>query len=65
MSSTWVMITLILFVLVYGVFGVIDGVLMVRYTRRQAVTKARRARPQRPVPDWGSPTPDETPVLTY
>ena len=35
LSSTWVLITLVLFVVVYGVFGVVDGVLMVRYGRRE------------------------------
>ena len=34
LSSTWVLTTLVLFVLVYGIFGVIDGVLMVRYGRK-------------------------------
>ena len=37
LSSTWVVTTLVVFVLVYGVFGVVDGVLMVRYGRRHAV----------------------------
>ena len=58
-------ITLVLFVLVYGVFGVIDGVLMVRYGRRQlsegeegeaAAGRARTGRCRRPT---------TLPVLTY
>jgi cytochrome d ubiquinol oxidase subunit I len=63
LSSSWVLTTLIVFVLVYGVFGVIDGILMVRYGRKplsdgeedEAAASA----------DGSVPAPDETPVLTY
>ncbi len=34
-SATWIWITLVLFLLVYGIFAVLDGVLMVRYGRKQ------------------------------
>ena len=34
-SATWIWITLILFILVYAVFAVLDGVLMVRYGRQE------------------------------
>ena len=33
-SATWIWITLILFILVYGIFAVVDGFLMVRYGRK-------------------------------
>jgi cytochrome bd ubiquinol oxidase subunit I len=57
-SATWIWITLILFILVYGVFAVIDGVLMVRYGRKSLAegggddeTEAAES--------------DDIPVLTY
>ena len=34
MSAAWIWITLIVFILVYAVFAVLDGVLMVRYGRK-------------------------------
>ena len=60
-SSTWIWITLILFLVVYGVFAVIDGFLMVRYGRKAlaAPEHAEEAHGD------GVPAPDETPVLTY
>ena len=64
LTSTWVVITLVLFVLVYGVFGVIDAVLMVRYARRQ-LSESDEGGPAAAGPDGTVPRPDETPVLTY
>jgi cytochrome bd ubiquinol oxidase subunit I len=64
LSTTWVIITLTLFVLVYGVFGVIDAVLMVRYGRRE-LSEATEGEGAEAGPDGIVPTPDETPVLTY
>ncbi len=61
-SAAWVWITLILFVLVYGVFAIIDGVLMVRYGRR-ALTEEEAA--QFGAAATGEVSPDETPTLTY
>ena len=64
LTSTWVVITLVLFVLVYGVFGVIDAVLMVRYARRQ-LSESDEGGPAAAGSDGTVPRPDETPVLTY
>jgi cytochrome bd ubiquinol oxidase subunit I len=64
LSSTWVIITLVIFVLTYGVFGVIDGVLMVRYGRRD-LSESEEGEPARAGPDGTLPAQDETPVLTY
>ncbi len=63
LSSTWVVITLVLFVLVYGVFGVIYAVLMVRYAPRQ-LSESDEGEPAAAGPDGTVPRPDETPVLT-
>ena len=60
-SSTWIWITLILFVLVYGLFAVIDGFLMFRYGRRALAEQE----PAEVGHDGAAPAPDETPVLTY
>ena len=49
LSSTWVIITLVIFVLTYGIFGVVDAVLMVRYSRATC-RKAKRVRPHPPAP---------------
>ncbi len=70
LSSTWVVITLVVFVLVYGVFGVVDGVLMVRYGRRDLSAGEGEPVPAGPVPEGAVPegavpAPDDTPVLTY
>ncbi len=64
LSSTWVVITLVLFVLVYGVFGVIDAVLMVRYARRR-LSESDEVETAAAGPDGTVPKSDETPVLTY
>ena len=64
LSSGWVITTLTVFVLVYGIFGVVDGVLMVRYGRRQ-LSEAEEGEPAAAGPDGTVPTPDEIPVLTY
>ncbi len=61
-SAAWIWITLILFVLVYGVFAVIDGILMVRYGRK-ALTEEEAA--QTGVVATGEAAPGETPTLTY
>ena len=59
-SATWIWITLILFILVYGIFAVIDGVLMIRYGRREL-----NASEEGEGPEEGSDSPDQVPVLTY
>jgi cytochrome d ubiquinol oxidase subunit I len=61
LSSTWVWITLILFILVYAVFAVIDGFLMLRYGRR-ALAGSEEAEPG---PDGTTPVSEEIPALTY
>lgn len=64
LSSASVLITSVLFVLVYGVFGVIDGVLMVRYGRKP-LSEDDDGEPAAPRPDAAVPAPDKVPVLTY
>jgi cytochrome bd ubiquinol oxidase subunit I len=64
LSSTWVIITLVIFVLTYGIFGVVDAVLMVRYSRRD-LSAEEEAEPAKAGPDGAVPAPDEIPVLTY
>ena len=62
-SATWVWITLILFIAIYGVFAVVDGILMIRYGRKSlAEGDGEEAGP--PGPD-GVPAPDDALVLTY
>jgi cytochrome d ubiquinol oxidase subunit I len=61
-SATWIWITLILFILVYGVFAVIDGVLMVRYGRR-ALAEGEEGESEGG--DEGEPPAEQIPVLTY
>jgi cytochrome d ubiquinol oxidase subunit I len=57
-SSTWIWITLVLFILVYFIFAVIDGVLMVRYGRKQlAETEGEQPGAREPA--------EEELVLTY
>jgi cytochrome d ubiquinol oxidase subunit I len=56
-STTWVWITLTLFILIYGVFAVVDGFLMVRYGRKP-LTDTEEEQP-------AEPESDETLVLTY
>ncbi len=63
LSSTWVIITLTLFVLVYGVFGIVDGVLMVRYGRKP-LSEGEEGEAAAG-PDGTVPAPDDMPVLTY
>jgi cytochrome bd ubiquinol oxidase subunit I len=60
-SATWVWITLILFILIYGVFAVLDGILMVRYGRKN-LAEGEGEEAGEP---GAEPTPDETLVLTY
>jgi cytochrome d ubiquinol oxidase subunit I len=62
-SATWIWITLILFIVVYGIFAVVDGVLMVRYGRRQ-LSEADEGEQGEPHPD-GVSSSDEYPALTY
>jgi cytochrome d ubiquinol oxidase subunit I len=64
LSSTWVIITLVIFVLTYGIFGVVDGVLMVRYGRRE-LSAGEEGEPAEAGGDGSVAAPDETPVLTY
>jgi cytochrome bd-type quinol oxidase subunit 1 len=64
LSSTWVIITLVIFVLTYGIFGVVDGVLMVRYARRD-LSESEEGEPAHAGPDGAVSAPDEAPVLTY
>ena len=56
-SSTWIWITLTLFIAIYGVLAVVDGYLMVRYGRKQLSDGE-----EEPAPEAGK---DETLVLTY
>jgi len=56
-SSTWIWITLTLFIAIYGIFAVVDGYLMVRYGRKQLSDGE-----EEPAPEGGK---DETLVLTY
>ena len=64
LSSTWVIITLVIFVLTYGIFGVVDAVLMVRYSRRD-LSESEEGETASAGADGAIPSPDETPVLTY
>ncbi len=64
LSSSWVLTTLVLFVLVYGIFGVIDGVLMIRYGRK-SLSEGEEGEAAAAGPDGTVPAPDDTPVLTY
>jgi cytochrome bd ubiquinol oxidase subunit I len=57
-SETWVWITLTLFILIYGIFAVVDGFLMVRYGRKP-LSEAE----EEPSPEPESE--DEKLVLTY
>jgi cytochrome d ubiquinol oxidase subunit I len=58
-SATWVWITLILFILVYGIFAVVDGYLMVRYGRKSLAETEGAEEPEEP-----TSTSDDL-VLTY
>jgi cytochrome bd ubiquinol oxidase subunit I len=57
-SATWIWITLILFILVYAVFAVLDGTLMIRYGRK-ALSAGEGEGEEQDAAD------DDTPVLTY
>ena len=58
-SVTWIWITLILFILTYAIFAVVDGVLMVRYSRRALTDGEEEASPE------GESAEDDVPALTY
>jgi cytochrome d ubiquinol oxidase subunit I len=60
-SATWIWITLILFILVYALFAVLDGVLMVRYGRKNLAEGEGEGEGG----ETASPEADEIPVLTY
>jgi cytochrome d ubiquinol oxidase subunit I len=62
-SVTWIWISLILFIVIYAVFAVVDGMLMIRYGRRQ-LSEAEEGEPPEPRPD-GAAEQDEYPALTY
>jgi cytochrome d ubiquinol oxidase subunit I len=64
-SSTWIWITLVLFILVYGVLAIVDGFLMVRYGRKQLSEGEDGESGAEGVPEGGEPSAAETPVLTY
>ena len=57
-STTWVWITLTLFILIYGIFAVVDGFLMVRYSRKPLADVEE----EQPADEAEE---DETLVLTY
>jgi cytochrome d ubiquinol oxidase subunit I len=63
-SATWVWITLILFILIYAVFAVVDGVLMVRYGRK-SLAEGEGEEGGEPGPDGTVSGPDEALALTY
>ena len=64
LSSTWVIITLAIFVITYGIFGVVDAVLMVRYGRRD-LSESEEGEAAPTGAEGTVLSPDETPVLTY
>jgi cytochrome bd ubiquinol oxidase subunit I len=64
LSSTWVIITLTIFVLTYGIFGVVDAVLMLRYGRKD-LSESEEGEPAPADAEGTVPSPDETTVLTY
>jgi cytochrome bd ubiquinol oxidase subunit I len=64
LSSTWVIITLAIFVITYGIFGVVDAVLMVRYGRRD-LSESEEGEAAPTGAEGTALSPDETPVLTY
>ena len=57
-STSWVWITLTLFILIYGIFAVVDGFLMVRYSRKPLADVEE----EQPADEAEE---DETLVLTY
>ena len=50
-STTWIWISLVIFVLLYGTLGTVDLLLMLRYSRRNS------SRPRAPRPTWTAPVP--------
>jgi cytochrome bd-type quinol oxidase subunit 1 len=58
-SVTWIWITLILFILTYAIFAVVDGVLMVRYSRHALTDGEEEAGPE------GESAEEDIPALTY
>jgi cytochrome bd ubiquinol oxidase subunit I len=64
LSSTWVIITLAIFVITYGIFGVVDAVLMVRFGRRD-LSESEEGEAAPAGAEGTVLSPDETPVLTY
>jgi cytochrome d ubiquinol oxidase subunit I len=60
-SAAWIWISLVTFVLVYAIFAVIDGVLMVRYGRRALAT----GEPSQSEEDEEHAPEEGVPVLTY
>ncbi len=63
-SATWIWITLILFIVIYGVFAVVDAVLMVRYGRK-CLAEGEGEEGGEPGPDGTAPGADDALVLTY
>jgi cytochrome d ubiquinol oxidase subunit I len=63
-SATWIWITLILFIAIYGIFAVVDGYLMIRYGRK-SLAEGEDEEAAEPGPDGTVPSPDETVMLTY
>jgi cytochrome bd ubiquinol oxidase subunit I len=51
-------------VLTYGIFGVVDAILMVRYARRD-LSEGEEGEAAPAGPEGAVPAPDDTPVLTY
>jgi cytochrome d ubiquinol oxidase subunit I len=63
-SSTEIWITLIIFIVLYGVLAAVDGVLMFRYARRDLTAEEGAPHGAEAGPVEGL-EPDEMPVLTY
>jgi cytochrome d ubiquinol oxidase subunit I len=49
-SSTWIVISLVLFVLLYGTLGTVDFMLMLRYSRKQLPSPRAESEADAPVP---------------
>jgi cytochrome d ubiquinol oxidase subunit I len=49
-SSTWIVISLVLFVLLYGTLGTVDFMLMLRYSRQQLPPPRAETEADAPVP---------------
>jgi cytochrome d ubiquinol oxidase subunit I len=64
-SAAWIWITLVLFIAVYGIFAVVDGVLMLRYGRK-ALTEGESGETGAGGSEGdGDEEASEIPVLTY